>query len=312
MNGVMLAVVARNGTRRSIRFTSWFAARSNARSERGHASQSWSGLGIRSRRRRLGRRRRRLRRVTASTACSTQRNQTGRSRPADWPTGSCRRRAPRRTSYSSGRRRGTQPTAGPTGVKRPELIENDAPRHDGEDHQHEQHRLGDGARPAEDAEEIASKPATGGGRRLYLKSDGQVSERAQTNLRFSWATPWFRRSEPTSPCGPASGRPLRPACAENSFQTYDNIAFPVFSPPRNTRNRMLRFLAIQNLAVIESVEIDFESRPQRPHGRNRSGQVDPRRGGRVAPRRPGVPRTHPDRRRLGHRSGHFRRRAWGS
>ena len=70
---------------------------------------------------------------------------------------------------------------------------------------------------------------------------------------------------------------------------------------------MLRFLAIRNLAVIESVEVEFDGRTERPDGRDRRRQVDPRRGGRPAARRPRVPGPGSDRRGHRRRPGHVRR-----
>ena len=71
---------------------------------------------------------------------------------------------------------------------------------------------------------------------------------------------------------------------------------------------MIRFLAIRNLAVIESVAVEFEPVVQHPHRRDRRRQIDPRRSGRPAPRRARLARPGPHRRRHGHRRSDLRDR----
>src|SRR4029453_4108534 len=67
-------------------------------------------------------------------------------------------------------------------VERPQLVENDSPRDDREDHQHDQNELRNRRRVFDEGEKATPERSSWGSGAFDLHSE-QVSERAQTSLR---------------------------------------------------------------------------------------------------------------------------------
>src|SRR5262249_36513671 len=128
----------------------------------------------------------------------------------------------------------------PAGAReRPPLEQNHAPRHDRKEREDEDD---DFRRDGRTGDEIDDQIARGFGRkatlRLHLQGEPEASKRAQTALRDIRYAPLGQRV-----CKTVSWR-------ANRCQTYATIGVLAFFP-------MLRFLRINRLAVIDSVEVEF-------------------------------------------------------
>src|SRR5581483_8206540 len=129
--------------------------------------------------------------------------------------------------------------------ERPPLVENDAPRHHREEREDEDDELRGNGRAGDEIDDqvprvapdrIGRNPA----RSLHLQGEPQASKRAQTILR----------DISCAPLGQRVGRTV--SRRANRCQTYVTIGVLSFSP-------MLRYLRIHRLAVIDSVEVEFDA-----------------------------------------------------
>ena len=182
MYGVMLAVVARNGTRLSSLFTSTADARSSARSSAGEASKS---------RTRRGDRLDLAGSAPDATACSARRNRPGRSRRA----GSRQVLADRLyfrelAAAAEDIEKGGRLSL--SAVERPQFVENDAPGGDGEQDQDQQNELRDWILRNERCE-ILCPARTGFSRALHLQCKYVRTEQAQQSLRRISGAPLGQR-----------------------------------------------------------------------------------------------------------------------